>query len=304
KQKTKKIALGLKSPLVGPKIEDEEYLRGLFLEQGLSVTALNNYLTCPWRYFFTNLIRIPEVPSKFQLYGTAVHEALRDSFSRSSGKKPSKKIFLELFSNYLKKKPLNREDYAECLKKGIKSLGGYFDRYAANWQRPVITEFKIAGVFVPIRTAEGEKNILLKGVLDKLELLSGNAVNVVDYKTSKPKTRNEISGLTKNSDGSYKRQLVFYKLLLESYEKGKYSMTSAEIDFTESDPKGEYRKERFLIEQSEVAALRGVIEKTAYEIYSFAFWGNECSKPLCEYCRLRKSFIQKPLPSLTQELRQ
>ena len=33
-----------------------------------------------------------------------------------------------------------------------------------------------------------------------------------------------IEGKTKNSKGDYKRQLVFYKLLLDNYEKGKYRM--------------------------------------------------------------------------------
>ena len=35
----------------GPKFSDKEYLKNLFLNQGLSVTALNNYLDCPWKYF-------------------------------------------------------------------------------------------------------------------------------------------------------------------------------------------------------------------------------------------------------------
>jgi len=42
-------------------------------------------------------------------------------------------------------------------------------------------------------------------------------LNVIDYKTGRPKSRNEIEGNTKNSNGDYKRQLVFYNLLLNNF---------------------------------------------------------------------------------------
>ena len=97
--------------------------------------------------------------------------------------------------------------------------------------------------------------MLLKGKLDKLEIDEDGNVNVVDYKTSKPKSRNEIEGKTKNSKGDYKRQLVFYKLLLDKYEKGKYKMTSGEIDFTEPDDSGNYHKEKLPISEADVLIL-------------------------------------------------
>jgi DNA helicase-2/ATP-dependent DNA helicase PcrA len=67
--------------------------------------------------------------------------------------------------------------------------------------------------------------------LDKLEFIDGDIVNVVDYKTGKPKTRNELMGETKNANGDYYRQLVFYKLLLKYWNDGKYNMQSGIIDF-------------------------------------------------------------------------
>jgi hypothetical protein len=130
--------------------------------------------------------------------------------------------------------------------------------------------------------------VKLVGKLDKLELVGDGAVNVVDYKTKKPMSRNQIEGLTKAGNGDFKRQLVFYKLLLEKGEEAKYKMKSGEIDFTEPDDKGKFKKEKFEITDGEVAELETVIEKAVGEIKELSFWDKTCLDKDCEYCRLRQ----------------
>lgn len=61
-------------------IKEREFIAELFRTRGLAVTALNNYLECPWKYFYVNLLRVPQAPTKHQLYGTAVHTALHSFF--------------------------------------------------------------------------------------------------------------------------------------------------------------------------------------------------------------------------------
>ena len=275
---------------VGADIKNKDYLRKIFFEQGLSVTAINNYLDCPWNYFFNNLVRLPKSQSKHQMYGTAVHAALRHFFDKYKNEEDmSRKEFLSLFRNYLLKQPLSDIDFEESLDKGEKSLGGYYDFYKGKWRRSIINEFNIGGIFLPIeKTKEGEEAILLKGKLDKLEVDEDGNVNVVDYKTSKPKSRNEIEGKTKNSKGDYKRQLVFYRLLLDNYEKGKYKMTSGEIDFTEPDDAGKYHKENFPISEDDARMLTEEIKRIVKEIAAFSFWDKKCDDKKCEYCELRR----------------
>ena len=271
-------------------IKDKEYLKKIFFEQGLSVTAINNYLNCPWNYFFNNLIRLPKSQSKHQMYGTAVHAALRHFFDKYKNEEDmSRKEFLILFKNYLMKQPLSDIDFEESLEKGEKSLGGYYDFYKGKWKRSIINEFNIGGVFLPINKLEdGKDSILLKGKLDKLEIDEDGNVNVVDYKTSKPKSRNEIEGKTKNSKGDYKRQLVFYKLLLDNYEKGKYKMTTGEIDFTEPDDAGKCHKEKINISDEDTKILAEDIKRIVKEISTFSFWDKKCDDRKCEYCGLRE----------------
>ncbi len=262
-------------------LHDKSFIKEIFMRNGFSVTALNNYLKCPWQYFYTNLLRIPKAPSKHQMYGTAMHAALKDLFDSLRERDASKDFLLSKFEHYLKQQPLTKEEFIESFNKGIKSLSSYFDFYSKTWTVPILTEFSIPGVLLA-------PDVRLTGKLDKVEIIGdGNLVNVVDYKTGKPKTRGEIEGSTANSEGDMKRQLIFYKLLLDKYEDGKYKMKSGEIDFVEQDEKGRHRKERFIIASDEVSELEKIVLKSAEEILEVSFWDKRCGEKDCEYCELR-----------------
>ncbi len=275
-----------KKPILAPArspLKEKEYLNSLFLERGLSVTALNNYLTCPWRYFYVNLLRVPEAKGKHQMYGTAVHTALKEFFDAlRGGRNIGKKELLRIFSGHLRREPLSRDELSESLAKGKRALRGYHDRYRKEWSPNIMNEFSVRGVLL-------DEKIPLTGKLDKIEFLDAvGHVNVVDYKTGRPRSRAVIEGKTKGGDGAYKRQLVFYKLLLDRYLGGKYHMVSGDIDFIEPDASGKFRKERFLIERTDVNALEEVVGRVSKEILSLSFWGRRCRDKECRYCRLAK----------------
>ncbi len=271
-------------------IKDRDYLRRLFFDQGLSVTALNNFLVCPWRYFFCNLVRLPQVLSKHQMYGTAIHQTLKHFFDKyRDGDDLNQQELLDLFQKYLAKQPINEKDYIETLVKGQTALKGYFDTYNGTWARSVINEFNIVGVYTDLsEKVEDEDKILLKGQLDKIEIQDDGGVTVVDYKTKKPMSRNAIEGKTKNDDGNYKRQLIFYKILLDKYEKGKYQMKTGEIDFIEPNDKDDYKKESFDISVEDEKEVLDLIGQTATAIARFDFWNKKCDDKKCEYCALRE----------------
>lgn len=266
----------------GVSIADRDFVRALFLERGLAVTALNNYLNCPWEYFYVNLLRIPKSPTKHQMYGTAVHAALKDFFDAAKERGFDKDLLLNAFKGYLSREPLSEPDFDEAAKKGAAALSGYFGAYAGVRKANVLTELSVPGV---ILTPE----IRLTGKLDKIEFLDdGRSVNVVDYKTGRPKTRAEIEGRTKNSDGAIKRQLTFYNLLLNMHDGGRYRMVSGEIDFVEPDERGRYRKENFIVELDEIVELDGLIRKVAGEIINLEFWERRCGREGCDFCALRE----------------
>ncbi|HUC88577.1 MAG TPA: ATP-dependent DNA helicase [Candidatus Paceibacterota bacterium] len=261
-------------------LKDKDFVRDLFLKNGLSVSALNNYLSCPWKYFYRNLIRIPTAPEKYLSYGTAIHAALQEFFSMWKEEDIGKEFLIKNFIMALGRQPIAETEYKELLEKGSHSLSGWYDAYNGLWERNTESEFRINGVIL-------SPEIRLTGVLDKVEFIGGNAVNVVDYKTGKPKTRNELLGKTKNANGDYHRQLVFYRLLLNNYGDGKYDMKSGTIDFIEPGDNGKYHKEVFEINDKDVEELKLVIYRVADEILSLSFWDKRCDDKECEFCHLR-----------------
>jgi len=267
----------------GPDISDKDYLNKLFLEQGLSVTALNNYLECPWQYFYRNLLRIPSPYSKTLIYGNAIHSILREYFDKyKRGKKISLSVVLKRFRQILKKYTLTTIDYNELVLKGEKALSGYFKMYGSLWHKKILNEFTIDGISIKV----GDFEVPIKGKLDKVEIYD-DYVHVVDYKTGSPKSRNFVEGNTKDGNGNYKRQLVFYKILLDLFEEGKYKMKSGEIDFVEPDMKGGYKKEKFDINDEEVDALIEETIRVSKEILDLFFWNKRCDNEKCEFCALR-----------------
>jgi len=283
----KNILLAPSRKVAVPPLNDKEFLNELFLEQGMSVTALNNYLECPWNYFYSNLLRIPKSLNKHLMFGNAIHHTLKYYFDKlSQGEDIGEKKLLILFGDTISRQPFNEADLEEARTKGEKALAGYYKHYIKTWNQNITNEFKITALLT-IDAVSIDK-VKLRGDLDKVEFLSENQVNVVDYKSGKPKSRNFILGKTKSSNGDYKRQLVFYNLLLNLYEDSKYRMVSGEVDFVEPDERGRYHKEQFVIEEQEVEELKKCIKDVSQEILNLSFWDKECDNNKCEYCALRK----------------
>ncbi|MES2668125.1 MAG: ATP-dependent DNA helicase [Patescibacteria group bacterium] len=266
----------------GPSEDDLATLSAALFAQGLSPTTLNNYLECPWHYFYVNLLRIPEAENKFMLYGTAVHAALkRYADGRNLGEDIGAEALYAAFERTLERSPLTERDIKELKEKGRRSLTLWHEARKDAWPERVDAEqSEEAYIGLP----DGEK-LLIRGALDRVDPMSGG-VRVIDYKTGKPKSRNDIQGNTKSGDGNYYRQLSFYKLLLARAETPR-SMQEGVIEFVEPDEKGRIHTEAFEVPESEVLELEELIRKTAEGIRTLSFWNDPCDEEACSWCLIR-----------------
>lgn len=262
-------------------LREQEFLKQRFLDRGLSVSALNNYLDCPTKFYFLNLVGMKEAPNPSAQAGNAAHGALKYAVERAAAGEPiTKKQFLNRFSYLLSREPMREIDFNEAIKKGERALSAYFDEYHKTWNASMKPEYPVEVEFaIDKKTA-----IPLRGRFDRIDLLDGNAVRVVDYKFKKPMSRNEIAGLTKTSDGNYYRQLTFYKLLID--EGTKWKMKEASLDFLEKDTKGKFRQEPFAPSDAEVVELKKEIGRVSEEILNMEFFGKKCDDKKCRYCEL------------------
>ena len=133
---------------------------------------------------------------------------------------------------------------------------------------------------------DGGEQILLTGVIDKMETKDDGSVCVIDYKTGKPWSR-----LQKDKKESLNRQVVFYKLLLNSYNDGQYNMTEGILDFIEPHPHThEFEREVVSVCDEDVRQLKEQINIFAKDILSGAFLNQDIKqkygdKSLDEYIK-------------------
>ncbi len=275
KRSTRPLRRSWSRPRLMPRLplNDRAYLRELFQRRGFSVTGLNNYLECPWRFFFQNLLRLPAARSPHLVYGEAVHAALHQFFERRRrDEAPSRRSLLTGFAQALSAGRLASGDEARWRERGTRALGGYYDAYRRTWRPPLYNELGIYGI-------ELAPGLRLTGKIDKIETLASGEWRVVDYKTGRPKARSEV----------YRRQLLFYKLLLDRYFRSRPPIAELMLDFIEPTPAGRYRQEVLSPTAEQVEELVEMIKTTAAEILSLKFWSKRCKDEHCDFCRLRET---------------
>ena len=216
-------------------------------------------------------------------FGTAVHFALERLYQDINNIKPiSVSNFLSDFEAALRREILSESDLKARLEHGRKILPLYLNHYLNDFSPCLFTEKNFG---TSLTSQIYLDDIPLTGKVDRIDLTSktDKHVRLIDYKTGKPKSRNEIEGNTKNSAGDYKRQLVFYHLLADLDKSFPYKVVQTEIDFIEPDPKGDFHHERFNITDEEVSTLKNTIRNSLKEIRSLNFPRTE-DKNTCLTC--------------------
>lgn len=253
----------------------------------LSATSLNAYLDCPRSFFLNQLLRVPKVKDFNQSYGTAVHFALENFFKifKRDLTIPPKSLLIEYFAEGLTMEILAPIDLKRALKQGGEVLKKYYDFYQDSWEKkgpPMQCEYN----FKYHNVKFGE--IPISGIIDKIELVDKNAlkVKIVDYKTSAPKSINQLLGKTKDARLAEFYQAYFYKLLSENDPLFKWQIAMVEFDFV-SPRNNKFYKVGLPIEQNEFEKFKNLVKDTYREITEHKFEKNtkNCRRynSTCEY---------------------
>jgi DNA helicase-2/ATP-dependent DNA helicase PcrA len=257
-----------------PKIQStslSSYLQNyLSTSYRFNITHLNSYLKCPLCFFFKTILRLPYPKTKSLSFGTSVHGAM--AYLTQVYKKDNALIslsqFLSIFDLNLKRENLSKNDYQDLLSHGHQVLTDYYEHYKNDFNGRCLTEHDFK--FFNIRMDD----IPLTGKIDKIEFLSGQKVNVVDYKTGKPDSKyQELS-----PEGDYFRQLVFYKLLCSEAKAFPYEVVSGTIDFIEKNNKNLFVRKNYSLTVDDVSKLKSQITQVFSKIKSLDFTPN----PKCE----------------------
>jgi DNA helicase II / ATP-dependent DNA helicase PcrA len=264
-------------------------VQNAFIERGLTVTALNNYIECPWKYVFMNALRMPFIQPAHLSFGTAMHAALEHWLRRKmKGEEVGPEGAYQAFLQALRREPISLSDEKRFQEEGRIALSEYILSSTLDPASVLALEYSLNNIHIDI---EG-KDIELCGVIDRIEGRGGELV-VVDYKTGKHRSRNYVLGKTADSTGSMFRQLAFYKLLLSKDVTHRDTpVTLGVIDFVQPDEKNRLSRVECVLTKEDVAVVENEIRQTSHAILEGAYVGSRCGKTDCEHCSLADAIAQ------------
>ncbi len=259
----------------------------VLLESGLSVTALNHFLECPNLFLHQSILKLPQAPSISAEKGSAMHEALSKIWiSEDRTVKKIEEIIIESVGHYLDdsflasfEKELVEKDLTENAPVVAKALTSHFSTKGS-----IFTEHWVKTIFDGVYKNK-EIRIPLHGKLDVI-LDSGSEVSVFDYKTRQAMSVNAIKGETKNSDGGYYRQLVFYRILLEGDSRFRQKRVVPSLVFVSPDEKGRCPIITLPISPEDIEKVKKEIQSLIESVWSGVIVNSSCQKKDCEFCEL------------------
>jgi DNA helicase II / ATP-dependent DNA helicase PcrA len=207
----------------------------------LSVTHLLNFIDIanagPHKFLETNLLRFPEAKSFHAVFGTLIHDSLREFYIEFKKKKelPKLSFLIDCYQDLANRLNLNNLDLDRLLQDGKNYLPFYYS------QRSVFFDLN-SWLEVDFRTEQVVLNkARITGKIDKIDKDDvGMKVLVSDFKTGK-----SFNSWKQNKESDklklwkYRLQLVFYKLLVEnSREFSKYKVDVGILEFIQKDDFG------------------------------------------------------------------
>ncbi|MBN2097220.1 MAG: UvrD-helicase domain-containing protein [Candidatus Omnitrophica bacterium] len=234
----------------------------------LSFRQIDDYLTCPLKYKYVHILRIPILRHHSVVYGSAIHKAILDFYQAKIQKKSFsvEKLLKSFAAAWVNEGFLSRAHEEQRFNQGKDTLKHFFER---EQKRPVP-----AYIEQPFNFVLGKDKLI--GRWDRVdEDAQGEAV-IVDFKTS------DIVKKQKQADQRVKEslQLSIYALAYKMV-KGKLPCR-VEFHFVDTGLVGQSQRT-----EDDLEKTRGLIEQASQGIRARAFQAQP-SYRACTYCAYRE----------------
>ena len=233
----------------------------------LSYYQIDDYLTCPLKYKYVHLLRIPVVQHHTVIYGRAVHAAVEAYYRARHEKRPftEKDLFQVFESSWASEGFLSREHEERRLVTGRDALHRFYSEEKKTKLLPSFVEKEFAFV-------RGKEKII-----GRWDLLyeTADGVLISDVKTSEIRTQERADERAKGS-----LQLSIYALAYkEIYGNLPYEV---ELRFLESGLRGKSTRTEEALEKTLVK-----IQEVSQGIRRRDFTAKP-SYQICRYCAFRE----------------
>jgi DNA helicase II / ATP-dependent DNA helicase PcrA len=154
----------------------------------LSATDIDTYRTCPLKYKFARVFRIPQEPTLHQRFGILVHQVLERYHSAPPGRGSAPGGLPELLglleTGWRRGGFGDSEEERQLRGKAASALTRYHERFRDEPAEPVWFERQFTFKLGPH---------LLRGRVDRVDRLPDGEYELIDYKTGRPKTAAQLT---------------------------------------------------------------------------------------------------------------
>jgi DNA helicase-2/ATP-dependent DNA helicase PcrA len=149
----------------------------------LSASDIDTYRTCPLKYKFARVFRIPQEPTIHQRFGIFVHQVL-ERFHGEGSRGSLAELLGLLDARWRRAGFGDSEEERQLRGKAAAALERYYQRFLSEEAEPMWFERPFTFRLGPH---------LLRGRVDRVDRLPGGEYELIDYKTGRPKTSMQLA---------------------------------------------------------------------------------------------------------------
>jgi DNA helicase-2/ATP-dependent DNA helicase PcrA len=150
----------------------------------LSASDIDTYRTCPLKYKFARVFRIPQEPTIHQRFGILVHQVLERFHGREESTGGLAELLGLLDAGWRRAGFGDSEEERQLRGKAAAALERYHERFQSEESEPVWFERSFTFKLGPH---------LLRGRVDRVDRLPGGEYELIDYKTGRPKSPAQLA---------------------------------------------------------------------------------------------------------------
>ncbi len=251
----------------------------------VSVTMLNNFFECPWKWYFRSLLQLPEPMNDALHVGNIVHKNIEA---------------------LLKGKKFDIEEYAMAEARynevDARRFAGHAKTIVKHW-----TEQYLPHITEPFLTEKGYQyldpafpHLSIFGKIDLVEDIAAGDVRVTDWKTGGAKANAEIE--KRDEEGRMSgllRQLAMYSYLVNGFSRGSTVVAESRLIFLEAKKGDKNAVQSRRIGSEEIELIRKDIEDYDTSVKTGQWVNRACHAKSygqdteCEYCAMAKRYSLK-----------
>ena len=255
----------------------------------VSVSLLNNFFECPRKWYFRNLLQLPESKSESLEFGNITHGSI-DAVLKF-GKKPAPKELENIILRQIEKIGFGDErKQKELFNLVFKIVSGWVEKRLGEIGKNRKNEQSIS--------VNDDKfpHLNIYGKIDLIENLDKENVRVTDFKTGSVRKKRDIEKIDEEGRMSdYMRQLAMYSYLIRQSPKWNENVAESRLEFMEAKNEAEIFYNTVISNEQIDLLIKDIIDydklvKNGEWINRPCNYNSYGKNTKCEYCKMAEIY--------------